>query len=264
MKFCLSYNQTKEYLQQADEILVPFKYIDDIFDITHDYLDKVFVLDCTVSQIKPEEWQTIEQINRALKDKLKLCLYNDIDIIEATKRNIKCFFATAIRSYDILHSKVALGVSEIRVAGMVAHDLVSLAQNFPNISIRYSPNYANMPVGVPALFGSWVRPEDLDSLPSVEVCEFNITNQRREQALFRIYSKKEQWSGAIELLLEDGDGSTEHLMNRMFLDDFQKRRSECRLECLRSSRCRWCETHAKTAHENFIGTLKENYLDNKE
>ena len=46
MKYCLSSNQTKEYLDKADEIMVKYKDREIIFDLIEKYPNKCIIIDC--------------------------------------------------------------------------------------------------------------------------------------------------------------------------------------------------------------------------
>ena len=259
MKFCLSSNQVKEYLTKCDEIFVNWKNRESLFEMAHDYPDKSFVL--SIEDIKPEDWQRIEQYNKALKNRFKLCISIMDDMIQAQKRDISFFPKTPINTYEMLHSVIALGAKEVRVCGELGHDIDNL-KDFP-ITLRIMPNKAIVPLAITALFGTWVRPEDIHIFPEGTIIEFDEQPVRREQALFRIYSQREQWNGDLNLLVDDADGSMDNLLSKLFPDNFQERRNNCRLQCLRrTNSCHWCETCANAATKNFAEKIKELYVDN--
>ena len=259
MKSCLSSNQKKEYLKQADEILVDWESKDLILDLSHDFPQTIITL--SINQIQPEDWDKIIQLNRALKSKFKLCILNEKDMIQAKKQDIYFFPKTPVRAYDELHSLLALGCHEFRIAGELAHDIKNL-ERFP-IIYRIMPNKAQVFPSIPALFGTWVRPEDIDMFPETTICEFDEPSLRREQALYRIYFQKEKWNGDLDLLVNDADDSMKNLLSVLFPDNFQEKRNTCRQACLRTGTCHWCETCATNATKNFANKIKEQYIDNK-
>ena len=68
------------------------------------------------------------------------------------------------------------------------------------VPIRAIPNISFLD-GLPrddGVNGNWIRPEDLDAYSIyINTIEFGTQPERREQALFRIYSKEKQWYGDL-------------------------------------------------------------------
>lgn len=146
-----------------------------------------------------------------------------------------------------------MGVSDIRIAGPLAHDLDYIDEF--DVNIRVTANLPSTPANINAVIGAWYRPEDLYQIEQIDICEFrgNITKPSVEEALFRIYKLQHRWPGKLELL---SDQLPKEVDNRLLPDDFQVRRNNCHQKCLMGSNCKWCYTTAHLANEKVFKDAK--------
>ena len=93
------------------------------------------------------------------------------------------------------------------------------------------PNLAHLD-GYPredGIVGSWFRPEDVDAYSVyVDTIEFGLQPERREQVLFRLYSKDKKWPGDLGRIVQDLNS----LGNNGMIDSkFSQRRMNCGMTC---------------------------------
>ena len=258
MRYCLQARETKEYLRKADEIMVDWRDHEIIIDYVQDYPEKMITLNCSPSE--DVDWQLVKQYSIMLKGNLQACLESELDIDKAKDMGVKYFLPSLLRDFYSLNRYISLGVCAIRITAPLTHYLDELRKMDLHVEIRVFPN---LPGIIPTetcngLTGGWFRPEDLYQLDDIiDVAEFAPgTPIKREQALYRIYAEDHQWSGALDLLIDDF--TIKDMMNRMIPPEFQERRSNCRQRCQFGSRnCHYCELLIKLTNPEFLKPVKE-------
>ena len=202
------------------------------------------------------DWDKVEQYYIMTQKKLKVAL-SKLDFTECLKRHIPFFFMSAVSEPWALNAMIDIGVCAARITGELAHNLDYL-DTLP-IEIRVWANSSGAPFGYKPLYGGWFRPEDLESLTAIDVCEFNSDNNRREQALYRIYAEQHEWPGELYMLVSDIEDH--NITNRMIPPEFQERRSNCRMRCQSGGHCHYCDTITYLANPTLLKPVKEQ-LDN--
>ena len=265
MKFCLSSNVSREYLQKANEIRVPYNQHESIYNIKEINPEATIVLTTAFEKngliLYDKDWDLINQYNNACEGNFKLCLQNEEQLPRAIKMQINAFPFIPIKTFESLRSMIAYGVKEVYIAGQIAHNL-KLLSHF-DMSYRLVPNRSFVQYGIDPRVGSWVRPEDINTLEDVvQVCEFFESDSRREQALYRIYAEDKVWSGDLQLLVEDLE--KDKIMNRMIHPDFQDNRNNCNWKCI-SGRiiCHLCNNHLYLANPELY-KIKDKESENIE
>ncbi len=153
----------------------------------------------------------------------------------------------------MLNAVINMGVCAARITGELAHHLDYL-KTLP-IEIRVWANQPGAPFNYEPLIGGWFRPEDLNELDAIDVCEFQTDNIQQEQALYRIYAEQKQWPGRLEIILKNFNN--EEIINRMIPPEFQERRNNCRMRCQTGGNCRSCYSFAKLASLELLKPIKE-------
>ena len=101
--------------------------------------------------------------------------------------NIPFFFSKAVATPWEANALIDLGVSSLYITGELCHQL-DYIKTLP-VEIRIRVNSSGAPFLYEPLIGGWFRPEDIDKLDMVDVCEFVAKNKENEQAFYRIYAE---------------------------------------------------------------------------
>ena len=254
MKYCLSHKVDKEYLKKADEISLPYYNDDELFFKIKELnpeatiVFQIGVENAPYDKLNDKDWNNIEQYARACGDKLIISTYNESDIVNAAKRNIRNYLRAPIHNFENLRSILSLGATEALIAGELIHNQ-KLLGNF-TASFRIIPNKASTYIGINPVVGAWIRPEDIDKIENISVCEFVEKEKRREQALYRIYAQDKVWSGELSLLVEDIKDNS--ITNRMIPPEFQEQRSNCGWSCISGKfNCHYCDNNLFLANPDL-------------
>lgn len=186
------------------------------------------------------------------KKQFKVCLTN-MNFDYCLKEKIPFFFSSAVSEPWVLNSMINLGVCAARITGELAHRLDYL--NSLPIEIRVWANNSGAPFGFNPLIGGWFRPEDLEKLTAIDVCEFNVSTKREEQALYRIYAEQKEWPGELYMIVKDI--TNRDIVNRMIPPEFQEKRSNCGMRCQSGGHCHFCETTTYLANPKILKPIKE-------
>ena len=207
--------------------------------------------------ITEEEWDKVYQYYIMTQKRFKVCLGNMI-IEPCRKRGIPFYFEYPIQyGYEAEALIHGVGVCAIRIAGELAHNL-DFVNTFP-VEVRVCPYKAYAPWNYKPIVGGWFRPEDLEKIEAIDVCEIINIDNRKGQALYRIYAENHEWPGELYMLIDDIQDKT--IYNRMIPPEFQERRSNCRMRCQSGGHCHYCETLTYLANPNLLRPVKEK-IDN--
>ena len=207
--------------------------------------------------ITEEEWDKVYQYYIMTQKRFKVCLGNMI-IEPCRKRGIPFYFEYPIQyGYEAEALIHGVGVCAIRIAGELAHNL-DFVNTFP-VEVRVCPYKAYAPWNYKPIVGGWFRPEDLENIEAIDVCEIINIDNRKGQALYRIYAENHEWPGELYMLVDDIQDKT--IYNRMIPPEFQERRSNCRMRCQSGGHCHYCETLTYLANPNLLRPVKEK-IDN--
>lgn len=266
MKYCLSSKVSKEYLQKANEIKLTYdvRTEDDILKFTELMPEITIVLEIPADkyQYTTADWDNFQKFNILCRANFKIAFW-DIDKIKKaiTKYNIKSFLYQPVHNFEQLHYLINAGACDVRICGELAHNL-DLLDNF-EITKRIYPNKSQLLEGIDPQVGSWIRPEDIENISQINICEFSESKKEREQALYRIYAEEHAWSGDLSLLVEDI--KTHDIMNRMIPPEFQEQRSNCGWKCItKKINCHYCDNNLFLANPNLYKELINNEGSNSE
>lgn len=202
--------------------------------------------------LKDDEWDKVYQYYIMTKKNFKVCLGNAV-IDPCRKRGIPFYFEYPVQYGLEAQAIINLGVCALRITGELAHNL-DFVDTFP-VEVRVCPYKAYTPWSYKPIIGGWFRPEDLENLTAIDVCEIYSGDNRRCQALYRIYAEQHAWPGELYILVEDIPDKT--IMNRMIPPEFQERRSNCHMRCQSGGHCHFCETLTYLANPDLLRPVKE-------
>ena len=209
------------------------------------------------NELTDDEWDKVYQYYIMTQKKFKVCLGN-MNIEPCRKRNIPFYFEYPVQyGYEAEALIYGVGVCAIRITGELAHNL-DFVDSFP-VETRVCPYKTYAPWNYKPIVGGWFRPEDLNDITAIDVCEIINVDNRRGQALYRIYAENHEWPGELYMLVDDIQDKT--IYNRMIPPEFQERRSNCRMRCRSGGHCHYCETLTYLANPDIIRPIKEK-IDN--
>lgn len=250
-KFCLNSQCFKNYLLKADEIKLNLN--EDILDYVDVYPKKTqFVVNFEYSEEnleKMKKWKTLTQ------GRIILCLADLTNLGEIRKAEIPWYYDYPITTYFELNSLVSLGAESILVQSPLFNDLIFVSS--VKVKIRLVPNvayYATIPAST-GVIGSWLRPEDLNSLGEYDIvyefknCE---NNPKREQALFDVYRQGE-WKGDLFTIITN---LNYHADNVYIPPELVKTRTTCGQRCQSGGKCRLCYRYLQLANKQIIEQIK--------
>lgn len=236
MKYCLNSRQEAAYLQKADEIKVEFRDRDIISDLIEKYPGKDIILMCYYNEIT--DWKKIEQWNILSRQHFIMCLSSISDAQECKARNIPFYFGYPVKTYYELRAMKDLGVRYVRLGEPLFFEM-DMVRSI-GVPVRVIPNIAYID-GFPrkdGVCGTWIRPEDLHLYEEyVETIEFEDTDVKREQALYRIYAEQKNWPGDLNLIITNLQYEG---LNRIIVPDMAEKRLNCGQRCQKASNCKLC------------------------
>ena len=233
MKYCLSSNCSKKMLELADEIYIhSYKTLDEINELLHIYPKKKFLIDYGYKDPDP-----YIKLGQAYDVTLVISSFTDIPRVAG---KIKWFYDFPTDSFLTLHSLIARGASEILLGPTLMHEMKALERIKEQHNILYRANPAQITIlnqhNMTAFYAnSWVRPEDMGAYQVIDSLQFDMSQPKREAALFQIY-KRGNWNGPIKMLIPDfpiavNNGAIGNLTPR----------ANCRLHCLKGYQCNICK-----------------------
>ena len=269
MKWCLSGNQSDEYIKKADEIKVMWAN----YNVKPDILQLVDLNPNARILIFPSLSFTLtENDYKWFCQQLIICQKNMAVIVSDDKQaqyckdlNIPFFFAYPARTFQQVNRMRNQGATDIYIDDMLCHCLDSLKDFYGDLKIRVIANSCGWGTADEiwdGIEGAWFRPEDLWAIDQIYVAEFKtnlnnaIESRRQEQALYRIYAEKHAWAGPVDAYVFDI--KKKNILNRLLDDEFQERRNNCRMKCMETHHCHYCITKTNMALKENAEKIKEN------
>lgn len=260
MKYCLSADQPKEFLKQADEILVKGKDYQVVIDYLEDFPDKIIILDVPNERLEDEKFK--EAINRYsdISENFICRIYNMKEINWFYENNIKFYYGYPISTYYDLQALLQLNVEYIKVTAPLTFDIAYLSTL--EAKFRMVPNVA-YDAYIPrenGVRGQWVRPEDVAYYEDgIYVFEFENVNLDQEQTLYKIYNVYKEWPGNLNILITNLNYDARNLR---ILNGIGKIRSNCLQKCQQGEICNVCPflldiTHSKRVTQELKEKIAE-------
>lgn len=218
-----------------------------------------FILYIADNNLTDKDWEQIKQYYIMTQKRFKVLLFK-MNYDYCVKNDIPFFFDVAVNTGWEANALINLGVCSLYITGQLAHQL-DFVDTLP-VEIRVRANSSGAPFGYKALIGGWFRPEDLNDLTMIDVCEFAARDNREEQALYRIYAEQKAWPGELYMIVKDIPN--EEIMNRMIPPEFQEKRSNCGMRCQSGGHCHFCETITYLANPKVLRPVKEQIEKNND
>ena len=256
MKFALHAWCDKEYLAQADEIIVKYSEKERILEYPELYPNAAVTIQCYKETANDIDWKWLKSMAPLFPHgfSVGVIYFNMIPI--ARLHGLNAYFLSYLDTFAELNRAYHEGSSYVYLNQPLfsQHDKVVRF----GIPVRWTPNVvdASMRNVLGKLeHGTWIRPEDLPLYDIIDGCivEFPGANgSRAEQALFRIY-KSGVWEQDLGLLLLEFKGM--NVANYLIPPDFGKTRCNCAQKCEtfpNGDGCHICEHALQIADFNNV------------
>ena len=254
MKYCVPYYKTFKYMEEVDEVIVPFATTD--IGFIKSLTSKEKMLHGTVI-IEIKDMYDFNEKNSIgiFKDlqlnypevKFKLMFERHSNALDTLyqgmkEHNIPFFFATFVRDWDTFNGFIDLGVSDIYIVEELAFSLGKLGPiaHAKNISIRCFANVAQSRwVNERSIKSFFIRPEDVYMYESyIDVLEFQGESQNIQEIMYDVYAHAKKWFGPLREIIF---GLESDIDSRTILpDSFAKVRLNCDHKCKKGGKCTIC------------------------
>lgn len=242
MKYSLRCDQTREYIDKADELYVPWKRKDIVEEIHTQYPGKFILLD--VSEIlypTEEDKNEIKMLAGLCRGQLKLLVgfdyYKDLKLVS----RILNYPMHSLYEMEIARSN---GITEFYLGTELIHqmDKVENYKRRNKVTIRVKANDIAFNDGVKVedenilALGGYILPEEVDLIDdTVDILDFQADEARQEAAFYRIYAEEKYWGGEINLLFQEFSSKALVRMMQPYAPRFK-----CNQSCLGAGLCRFC------------------------
>lgn len=248
MKVMLRCDQTRLYIDKADEIYVPSKRVDLIEEIHTQYPNKTILLDNIDGSIAAND---IKMYSGLCRGQLKVLVGLDTMEHEPLVRRVLFYPMTSLLEMAVAYSH---GIREFYIGAELFHQMREL-KNFKDrnkCTFRLVANTAKVPQEL-YYAGAFLLPQELDMVEDViDYVEFKTEDAKQESAYYRIYFEDKEWQGELGQLITDIDSDVTTRMIEPLSARFR-----CNLACLSNGRCHLCQRNIELADES----LYKNILD---
>ncbi|MCM1217327.1 MAG: hypothetical protein NC548_22765 [Lachnospiraceae bacterium] len=254
MRFSLNYKS--KYKNEADELRCPVNQLGTIFQFIKDNPDKrynIIVNDLDHTNLD----QAIAQVE------FVKAVAQDYTIQSGSIPILKSFINAGYNSYlrfpiadwESFQALKSIGVSDIYIDGPLGFQCDNLQQGKENVLIRcsptVSPNAAILDTKSASSF--FIRPEDLSLYSALDIIDFKMDDQEKEDTLFKIY-KRGTFNFDLRQLVEGLDIKAPNIFIRK---EFAEARLNCGQRCRVPNRsCHLCETQL-TLTNTLLEYMKE-------
>ena len=212
-----------------------------------------------------DDYKWLSQQLILCKNNMAVIVADDTQAKHCKDFEIPFFFGYPARTFAQLSRMSNWGVTDVYIEDLLCHSLDSLKMFYPQINIRVIANscgWGTMEDIWDGIEGSWFRPEDLWLLEQIDIAEFKtnfhdiIDARKQEQALYRLYAEKHEWAGPVDIYVVDI--KKKGMLNRLFDEEFQERRSNCRMKCMETHRCHYCNVKSNMTLIENAEKIKDN------
>lgn len=209
------------------------------------------------------DWEQLSLFNKMSQNNI-ICSVSSYEQGEICKDlGLKFYCGFPIATYWDLHSWLDLGVCYVKLDAPLFFDLPTVVTQIGEAKVRAVANVAydsSLP-HKDGVCGTWIRPEDISTYePYIETIEFEDCDNRKEQALYRVYAEKKEWPGELGQLITnfDFDG-----VNRMISPSLGEKRIKCRQRCT-YGKCQACYIALRLANPILLKSYKEQLLESSD
>lgn len=238
MKVCLNNRCSSKYLEKADEIKFKYKDRNTIIDYIDKY-DATILLDMRAA---PEDidWDEISRLKMICQNKFIVGAVNAEQIRSCKELEIKFYFDRPVSRYEDIKDLKRLGSQYVLIEAPLFFELGKVKEF--GVPVRLAPNVAYYNNWIPkenGLYGSWIRPEDIDLYEGlIDTIEFAANSAVSEEAYYRVYCEDKSWDVSLDSLIIN--------YGRLFGENpyiprsFTKARLTCGQKCQSGGSCHIC------------------------
>lgn len=244
--FCLDSRVSAKYRKKAQELYIEYRDFDIIERfLTPEYKNTTLILDIT-DDTTEEQFKAIKRYTRQ-NPNIILALH-DYRQLDDRMENLKWYITTPCNSFMEAKALQDAGAEYI-VLGETLFFHIQRLKSLGIKNVRLIVNQASQSL-VPrpnGITGPWARPENINLYDEFEktVIEFPGCLPSKEEALYRIYAEEHQWSGPLDMIIDNINITTP---NRMLPTEFTEHRLNCRQRC---NTCHICPNLIRLA-ENLL------------
>lgn len=261
MKYCVPYFKYFDYMEEVDEMIVPFHkedigFLKNLTSMPQLTDNKTIIIEIQdVEDFYSGEYIGIfkelkEKYSDVIKFKLLLGLFDvkQVDFYRQMKEHeIEFFFTDLVRSWDTLYGLIDIGVSDVYIVEEFGFSLskIGAVAHENQISIRVFGNIAQSSwPGEHSLKSFFIRPEDVHIYENcVDVIQFVAETRVNYETLYKIYAVQKYWFGPLKDLITGLDSDVD---NKTIIPDlFGVPRLGCEKKCLSKRNCKICERIAE-------------------
>ena len=257
MKYALHARCEKQFLKQADEIIVSYREKDRLLDYPELYPEAAVTIQCYETDPDNIDFKWLAAMAPQFPKGYSVGFLSLQLLSIARDLNINAYLLRYITTYAELNKLKELGACYVML-GQPLFSSVNKVKRF-EIPVRWTPNIvdANNFGLSDIIHGTWIRPEDLhlyDEIPD-SVAEFpGARDYKAEQALFKVY-KRGEWKQDLGFLLLEFKGM--NINNYLLSTDetFGEKRLNCHQMCEETpggSLCHYCNTNMRLANPDFL------------
>ncbi len=242
MKVCLNSHCSPEYLEKTDEIKISYKDRNKIIDYIEKYPKATIILSLRDAPEETETtWEEIKRYQTLCKGKFLFAAVNANQVKECSFQLINFYLDRPIKTFEEVYWLKAFNSKYILVDSPLFYRLADL-KDLGGIPLRIAPNVAYYANDVPrsnGIYGSWIRPEDIELYSDyIDTIEFEDCDVRKEEALYRVYMETKKWPMDLNKLITNLDTS----INNFYIPDtFGLMRLTCGQTCMSGGACHWCD-----------------------
>ena len=259
MRYCVPYFKTFKYMTEVDEVIVPYERRDVEFISSLTSKEKLITNTIIIDIKDMYEFKDYDclKVFEALKNnypevsfKLRFREYNkDFNELYDKIKELKIpfFFMDFVRSWDMFHGFIKLGVSDLYIVEELGFELKVLGQiaRASSISIRVFANVCQSSWNESdSLKSFFIRPEDVSIYDQyVDVLEFFGEKQNQQEVMFKVYAKDKKWFGPLKEIIVGLDSEID---SRSILPNFAHIRVGCKKRCIKGEPgyipCKICDS----------------------
>lgn len=245
MHYAIRYVNGTQFLEEADEIIVEYKEKSaGLIKFVQEHEGKRVIADATGLSSAQASLKILQAASAASSLFTVLLSVNQKEAIKLMQNEkIKFFIKEYADSWDMLHSLVLIGVTDVYIANDFAFSMQDIATycHSNNVAIRVYPNVAQTNAyfkdKLPTFKFFFIRPEDLRFYEGlVDTIEFYCSDEN-QNILYKIY-KDGKWRGDLSILIL---GLDENANGNMIAPGFAQGRLNCGKRCSYTG-CRRCDS----------------------